>query len=914
VKRGRRGSLLCVALAASLAARAAAANPYGVNAHIPSSEQLAAAARLGAGWVRIDMNWFAVEQAPGRYDWSVYDALTDDAEANGIRIYATLAYTPAWATTGPAVSGVPSDPHDWYEFCFRAAQRYRGRIEHFGMWNEPNLTAFWAGNRSQYVEAILKTGSRAVRDANPRAKVCGPELAHLGGADWDGWLSYVLGNAADALDIVTHHAYPSGSSAGSVIDKLDTDQRYPWEPRSLNEVLRGAGWFPRPVWLTETGYDSGSGGAGTESAQASFVGDILARLFGPNRSLRWVDKVFVYELSDDPGIPGVAFGVLGAAPDYRVKPSAGAFADFTAANLQDDAEVVSASLPAVLRPGEQVQVQVTMRNTGTTTWSGLLRYGLGAVGDQDPFAASPQYVRQDRPVAPGETATFAFPFTAPADIPAGGQTFVTQWRMRRQGFWPFGETRAQSVTVTFSDAVTRVLYVPGLANNRGLNGTLWRSDLSLYDAGPEPAEVTVTALENNRDNTSPRTARLTVAPGTQQHVGDVLATLFGLSAPAALRLEVARGDVSAVARSFTTCGEGTCGQSVPTLPPGSAAPFGTATWLRGLAHSADRGRGSRTNVGLLNLTPEVIWTEVALFGDGMAPLGVVDVELPPYGFRQANDVYRQVGAPDVRSGTASVQTLAAGTSLIAWASVVDNVSGEPTFVAPSAAADEPLVLMTSAHNDGLQGSRWRTDLELFNPGADPAELRVELLPAGSGARPQPAVVSLPPLDGAVLPDVVSALFGYYGSGALRISPLGGAAAAFSTTYNAASAGRLGQGVPAVRQSEAAVFGEEIRLLQLSGSGDRAAGMRTNIGCVNVSTVPLDVEIALYRSPADAVGTLAVTLAPLEWRQLTDVFRLVSSQVEDGFAIVRSATPGGRFLAYASVVDNASGDPFLIPGQ
>ncbi len=912
--RGRRLWVCSAALAAGAVVRPAAGLPYGVNAHIPSYEQLAAAARVGVEWVRIDLNWYAVEPAPGQFDWSVYDKLADDAEANGLRVYATLAYTPAWATTGPPVSGVPDDAATWYDFCFRAAQRYRGRIEHFGMWNEPNLGRFWAGDRTQYVQVILGPGSAAVRAANPRAKVCGPELAHIAGADWDGWLGYVLGQAPGAIDIVTHHAYPSGSGAGSVIDKLNNDQKYPWDPRSLAQVLRGAGWFPRPVWLTETGYDCGSADAGAEATQAGFVTGVLSGLFGPNRSIAWVNKVFIYELSDDPGIPGVAFGLLGAGPDFRVKPAAGAYAGFASDNPIDDAEVVTASLPAVLRPGEQVEASVTVRNTGSTTWSGLLRYALGAVGDRDAFAASPQYLPQGRSVAPGETVTFAFPFTAPGTAASGGQLSLTRWQMRRQGFWSFGEARSQTVSVTSADPVARVLYVPGLANNPGLNGTMWRSDLSLYDAGPEPAEVTVVALENNRDNTSPRTAHLTVAAGTQQRVGDVLAELFGLSAPAALRLDVVRGNVAVLARSYTTCGDGTCGQSLTTLPAESAAPSGTAVWLRALAHSADRAAGSRTNIGLINPTAQAIWTEVALYGDAMAPLGAVDVELPPYGFRQANDVFRGVGAPDVRSGTASVRTLVDGTSLLAWASVVDNVSGEPTFVAPSSPSDEPLVIATSAHNDGLQGSRWRSDLALFNPGAGATQLRVDLLAAATAPPPPSALLSLPGLDDEVVADVVGTLFGFAGSGALRITPTGGAAAAFSTTYNAASAGRLGQGVPAVRQSAAAVFGEQVILLQLSGASDRATGMRSNVGFVNVSGIPIEVDVELYRSPGTSLGTLTVPLAALEWRQLTDVFRMVSAEVDDGFAIVRSPTPGGRVIAYASVVDNASGDPFLVPGQ
>ena len=47
--------------------------------------------------------------------------------------------------SGSEGSGVPNNPADYYDICFRAANRYQGSIEHWGMWNEPNLSQFWAG-------------------------------------------------------------------------------------------------------------------------------------------------------------------------------------------------------------------------------------------------------------------------------------------------------------------------------------------------------------------------------------------------------------------------------------------------------------------------------------------------------------------------------------------------------------------------------------------------------------------------------------------------------------------------------------------------------------------------------------------------------------------------------------------------
>ena len=42
--------------------------------------------------------------------------------------------------------------------------------------------------------------------------------------------------------------------------------------------------------------------------------------------------------------------------------------------------------------------------------------------------------------------------------------------------------------------------------------------------------------------------------------------------------------------------------------------------------------------------------------------------------------------------------------------------------------------------------------------------------------------------------------------------------------------------------------------------------------------------------------------------------VTTSDVPDGFALVRTTTTGGAFFAYASVIDNLSGDPIFIPAR
>ena len=144
--RGRFGFLTAVVVAC--AAATVSASTFGVNAHVPQDDVVDQIDKAGIGWVRVDFRWSTVEAERDVYDWKRYDALLDRLEARGLRVYAGLGSTPAWATSGSESSGVPDDPNQWQEFCYLAASRYRGRVDAWGLWNEPNLNRFWEGTHS----------------------------------------------------------------------------------------------------------------------------------------------------------------------------------------------------------------------------------------------------------------------------------------------------------------------------------------------------------------------------------------------------------------------------------------------------------------------------------------------------------------------------------------------------------------------------------------------------------------------------------------------------------------------------------------------------------------------------------------------------------------------------------------------
>ena len=104
-----------------------------------------------------------------------------------------------------------------------------------------------------------------------------------------------------------------------------------------------------------------------------------------------------------------------------------------AASGGDNAAYVSSSnVPLTMTQGGQATVTVTMRNTGTTTWTTALGYKLGSQSPADNTTWGTNRVSLASDTAPGAEAVFTVAITAPST--KGGHVFA--WRMVRD---PGGE-------------------------------------------------------------------------------------------------------------------------------------------------------------------------------------------------------------------------------------------------------------------------------------------------------------------------------------------------------------------------------------------------------------------------------------------------------------------------------------------
>jgi hypothetical protein len=164
-------------------------NPkLGVHTRLTDEPEVARISRtlqlvreMGAPWIVELFPWAYIQPEPGRFDWEHADIVVAQARQQGLKIIARLDIVPAWARPEGSSTRYLDEAHyeDYARFAAAFAQRYRGRVEHIILWNEPNLAFEWGGrppDPAAYV-ALLETTYPLVKVANPEAIVLTAGLA-----------------------------------------------------------------------------------------------------------------------------------------------------------------------------------------------------------------------------------------------------------------------------------------------------------------------------------------------------------------------------------------------------------------------------------------------------------------------------------------------------------------------------------------------------------------------------------------------------------------------------------------------------------------------------------------------------------------------------------------------------------------
>lgn len=146
-------------------------------------------------WERLIFPWSLI-QKNGPNDWEngyFSDAQIASEIAAGRQVVGLAVYTPQWATSTPnnaKVTNVPAnlylafdDPKNyWGQFMYKLALRYKGQINTWVVWNEPDLYAngiqyTWNGSDNDFYQ-LQKVAYQAIKKANPDAQVALPGMRY----------------------------------------------------------------------------------------------------------------------------------------------------------------------------------------------------------------------------------------------------------------------------------------------------------------------------------------------------------------------------------------------------------------------------------------------------------------------------------------------------------------------------------------------------------------------------------------------------------------------------------------------------------------------------------------------------------------------------------------------------------------
>ncbi|MEK6272393.1 MAG: glycosyl hydrolase [Actinomycetota bacterium] len=243
---------------------------FGITQGIRLDERdLQTMAATGVGEDRIQLIWGSVQPNQVSFNWTRTDQLIGALAAHGIRSVPFVWGSARWVTSPPAHPPLDTAPDEkaWQDFLQAAVARYgpggsfwdtiyRQRygadakplpIQSWQIWNEPNLTKYFAPGPSveQYAR-LLQISHDAIKERDPQAQIVLAGMPGFGDVNaWDFLDSlYSAPGTKGDFDAVALHPYAR-----------DLDQlRLGIE--KIRAVMKEHGAQGTPLWITELGWGS----------------------------------------------------------------------------------------------------------------------------------------------------------------------------------------------------------------------------------------------------------------------------------------------------------------------------------------------------------------------------------------------------------------------------------------------------------------------------------------------------------------------------------------------------------------------------------------------------------------------------------------------------------------------------------
>lgn len=284
---------------------------------------------LGTGLVRLwdtRTNWHHLGPTPEEFDeqsneaWQRLDRYVAYVQENSREaiILMTLGQPPRWASASPdakcaygtGTCGAPASLDQWRHYVRTLAVRYKGKIRHWELWNEPNYSRFYVPTRS--LVELARVAHEELKAVDPGNKLVSP-----GYTPWGmGWLErFFREGGSKYTDIVGFHWYYDGRP-----------ERLAPMIRNVRETMAQAGVGDKPLWVTEGAPHCESRKAGycqIEDMTSEETDAVVERAI----LTMWLNNVQAYAYYTIEGMAGRSVALLDVK-SRALTPSGKAFAQF----------------------------------------------------------------------------------------------------------------------------------------------------------------------------------------------------------------------------------------------------------------------------------------------------------------------------------------------------------------------------------------------------------------------------------------------------------------------------------------------------------------------------------------------------------------------------------------------------------
>jgi hypothetical protein len=242
---------------------------------------------MGAVWLLNTFYWGSIENEKGVFDFSWYDDFVNTAKENGKKVIAVMAYETPWLfPEGRGKRYISSEniPH-FLNFLEVTVDRYRGKVDAWQIWNEPNWI-FWRGSDRDFFE-LTRLSAIRIRETDPDAYI-------IGGAFWRTPKGFIRGmhraGAMENLDALSFHPYATNPRGAM---RLFDDFL-----KIISEIN-----FSGDIWITEVGFPTSGwypSSVSMENLPSYVIKTIVGSAARGARTLLWYSLGDSYNLGEAP--------------------------------------------------------------------------------------------------------------------------------------------------------------------------------------------------------------------------------------------------------------------------------------------------------------------------------------------------------------------------------------------------------------------------------------------------------------------------------------------------------------------------------------------------------------------------------------------------------------------------------------